>query len=420
MTLVVVGVSHHHTPLELRERLAFPPTEIGPALVRLGEFAHEGVILSTCNRTEIYARVGHPRSGSESLLRFLAEIRAVPVAEVKATSESYCQREAVRHLFRVSAGLESMVVGEPQILGQIRTAFDAARKNQTLSPTMSRLFEQALATGKRVRTETDIARNAVSTSYAAVDLARDVLGDLRGKTVLVIGAGKMGELTVRTLRAHGVDRLIVASRGLASAQKLATRLGGEPCTLAELDDALCQADIVISSTASGAHVLEADHVRRCMEQRPDRSLLLIDIAVPRDIAPDAGDMANVHLYNIDDLEDICVKNLDVRRQELPLAESVIEEEIARFESWRDSREITPLIRSLVDRAETIRQSELERALARLSGLSDRDRNVVQALSVALVNKLLHDPITRLKANGSERDGRGYARTVRDLFCLADD
>ena len=248
-------------------------------------YAHEGVILSTCNRTEIYADVGHARSGAQALIRFLAETREVPIDELQATTFALSQEDTVRHLFRVSAGLESMVVGEPQILGQIRSAFEAARETQELSAAMSRLFEQALSVGKRVRTETDIARNAVSVSFAAVELAREVHGDLTGRTALVIGAGKMGELTVRTIRAHGISPPIVASRGEASARKLAERLGGEPCTLDSLDQALIDADIVISSTASGQHVLEAPAVERILKARNGRSLLLVDIAVPRDIDP---------------------------------------------------------------------------------------------------------------------------------------
>jgi glutamyl-tRNA reductase len=230
----------------------------------------------------------------------------------------------------------------------------------------------------------------------------------------------MGELTVRTLRAYGISRIVVASRGIESARRLAQRLGGEPCTLDHVVQAVSEADIVISSTASGRHVLEASDVAQAMAQRPDRSLLLVDIAVPRDIAPEAGAVPNVHLFNIDQLEDICSKNIETRKGEVPLAESLVTEEVGRFETWRESREVAPVIRSLVNHAEIIRQSELERALARLSGLSDRDRNVVQALSVALVNKLLHDPITQLKANSTEHDARAYARTVRELFCLAED
>jgi glutamyl-tRNA reductase len=420
VTLVVVGVSHHNTPLELRERLAFPPDTLGSSLERLSEFAHEGVILSTCNRTEIYAEVGHAHSGSEALLRFLADARDVPVDELRTSASMLSQLEAVRHLFKVSAGLDSMIIGEPQILGQIRTAFEVARQQQALSATMSRLFEQALATGKRVRTETDISRSAVSVSYAAVQLAREVLGDLNGRTALVIGAGKMGELTVRTLKSHGVSRLIVGSRGMASAERLARRLGGEPCVLDHIHAALSDSDIVISSTASGQHILEGADVERAMAHRVDRSMLIVDIAVPRDVAPEAGEVSNVHLFNIDDLEDICSRNIETRRLELPQAELLIEEEVSRFDAWRESREVTPLIRSLVSHAESIRQSELDRALARLSGLSERDRNVVQAMSVALVNKLLHEPITRLKSGTEEHDSRVYARAVRDLFSLAEE
>jgi glutamyl-tRNA reductase len=420
MTLVVVGVSHHETPLDLRERLAFPSGQLAPALDGLREFTHEGVILSTCNRTEIYAEVGHAGSGSEALIRFLADSREVPVGELRQMSTTLSQMDAVRHLFRVSAGLESMVIGEPQILGQIRTAFETARQHQTLSATMSRLFEQALATGKLVRTQTDIARNAVSVSYAAVELARDVLGDLQGRTALVIGAGKMGEMTVRTLKAHGVSRVVVGSRGIANAERLARRLGGVPCSLDAIDEALADSDIVIGSTASGSHVLEGSDVERAMAKRVDRSMLIVDIAVPRDIAPEAGAVSNVHLFNIDDLEDICSRNLEIRKLELPQAEILVEDEVTRFEAWRESREVAPLIRSLVSHGESIRQAELNRALARLGGLSDRDRNVVQALSVALVNKLLHNPIARLKTGSPEHDSRVYARAVRDLFDLADE
>lgn len=420
MTLIVVGVSHQATPLEVRERLAFPIPEIGPALDQLQHFAHEGVLLSTCNRTEIYADVGHARTGREALVRFLAEARGMAPGEITGTAFSLGEVEAIRHLFRVSAGVESMIVGEPQILGQIRTAFGLARERQSLSASMSRLFEQALAVGKRVRAETRISQSAVSLSYAAVELAREVLGDLQDRTVLVIGAGKMGDLTVQTLRAHGVSRLMVASRGMESAVRLAQRLGGEPRTLADLGQALVDADIVISSTAAGHHVLEADTVARAQQARGGRMLLLVDIAVPRDIDPAAGDLDNVRLFNIDELESICDRNMDLRRRELPVVESLIDDEVAKFESWRESREIAPVISALVDRAEGIRQVELERALARLNGLSERDRNVVQALTVSLVNKLLHTPITRLKEHGTTESARTYARTVTDLFALVDE
>lgn len=420
MTLIVVGVSHQATPLDVRERLAFPLPEIRPALDQLQHFVHEGVLLSTCNRTEIYADVGHARTGREALVRFLAEARGMAPAEITDTAFSLGEVDAVRHLFRVSAGVESMIVGEPQILGQIRSAFELARTHQSLSASMSRLFEQALAVGKRVRTETAIAQNAVSLSYAAVALARDVLGDLRDRTVLVIGAGKMGDLAVQTLRAHGVNRLMVASRVMASAARLAARLGGAPRTLANIEEALVEADIVISSTAAGHHVLEAETVARAQAARNGRLLLLVDIAVPRDIDPAAGRLNNVHLYNIDELESICARNMELRRLELPRVETLISEEVARFESWRENREIAPVISALVDRAEGIRQAELERALARLAGLSERDRNVVQALTVSLVNKLLHTPIMRLKEHGTTESARTYARTVTDLFALVDE
>lgn len=420
MTLLAVGVSHQATPVAVRERLAYRPDELGSALETLNSYVHEGVLLSTCNRTEIYAMVGHAHSGRAALLRFLSDSRGIPEQAFEPSSFAHVQEDAAQHLFRVAAGLESMVIGEPQILGQVRSAFDRARTHMQLGPTLSRLFHQALAVGKRARTESDIARSAASVSYAAVELARSTLGELRGRTVLIMGAGKMGQLAVRTLRSKGVHRLLVASRSLASARRLASQLGGEPLKFDALIDALQRADIVISSTAAGGFVLEYQTVHDAMQHRNGRPLLLIDIAVPRDIDPSVATVPGVHLSNIDDLESVCRQNLEVRRQETLKVEPLIGEEVERFAVWRESREVAPVIQALVQRAEGIRQAELERTLARLGSLSDRDRNVVSALSVSLMNKLLHEPIVRLKERGNGHDGRGYVRALSDLFRLAEE
>lgn len=417
MPILALGVSHHETPVDVRERLAIPADQLPDALARLTSYVPSGVILSTCNRTEIYASVGHRTSGQRALTRFLADISGVAEPFLQCHLRVYWQEDAVRHLFRVAAGLESMIVGEGQILGQVREAFETATRGGPLGPELSRLFSSALAVGKRARTETAISRSAVSVSQAAVELAYQVLGRLGDTTVLVIGAGKMGELAARHLRDKGVGRILVSTRTAERAERLVERLGGEAWPLERLGDALLLADLVVSSTTSEQYVITRALLEPLLARRDGRPLVVVDIAVPRDVEPSVGELRNVHLYNVDHLRDICAANLDQRRRESDKIAAIIDEELQKYVRWWQAREVVPTIAALVRKAEAIRQDELNRAYSRLGALSERDRNTVNALTLAIMNKLLHEPIVRLKERGAALDGQHYLHAVRELFDL---
>jgi len=417
MGILVLGVSHHAAPLEVRERLAFGPDTLPSALEALGRATREGVLLSTCNRTEVYAVVGHHRTGRDQLVRFLVESTGLPAPAFTGVAYDHWQEEAVRHLFRVAAGLDSMLVGEPQILGQVRAAFEAAARLGSAGPVLSRLFRQALEVGKKARTETGISRKAISVSFAAVELARQTLGSLEGQTVLVAGAGEAGELAARTLLKHGARRLLVWSRTQERARAVAARCGGTAVGSDALEEACVQADVIIACTAAPRPILSRALLAAALARRPERPLLVVDIAMPRDVEPEAAKLPGLHLRNLDDLRALVAANLEARRGEMAAVEALIDREVPRFLAWRDSLDSTPAIRALLAHAEAIRQAELERALRRLPELSERDREIVTALSRAIVNKLLHEPLVRLKHGGSYLDAQGYARLVSELFSL---
>lgn len=417
MGILVYGVSHRNASLALRERLAVPTNGLDRALASLTDLAREGVIVSTCNRTEVYAVTGHHRSGREALARFLSAHTGVPTSEFASSAYDYWQEEAVRHLFRVAAGLDSMIVGEPQILGQVREAYLAASARESAGPLLSRLFRHALEVGKAARSDSGISRGAASVSSAAVELARNRLGSLEGRTVLVVGAGEAGEAAAGTLMRHGASSLLVTSRTLARAQALATRNGGEALPFSKLQEACGQADIVITCTSSPDHVLTHPLVCDAMAGRADRPLVIVDIAVPRDVEPAVGQLVGVHLLNLDDLQTVVAQNLEVRRREAEVVERQIELEVPRFMTWWDQQDVIPTIRALTERAETIRRAELARAMPRLNGISQQDRDTLDALTAAIVKKLLHDPIVRLKQRRGGEDGNSHVRAVHELFCL---
>ena len=420
MPLLSLGLSHEDAPIGVRERLAVTTEGLSDALVLLGREVNEGVILSTCNRTEIYAVVDHRQSGERAVDRFLLGLSDMPIDEIGPYLRERWQEDAARHLFRVAAGLESMVVGEAQILGQVRSAVETAATAGTAGPILQRLFNQALVVGKRARSETAIARNAVSLSSAAVEQARRVLGSLKGTTVLLVGAGKMSELAALTLRDKGVRRVLVANRTVTRADGLVEKLGGESVPFDRLAESLQTADIVISSTTAPGYVITAASARAALAQRGSRPIALVDIAVPRDIEPTVAELAGVHLSNVDDLRAVCETNLEQRRAETDKVDAFVEAELKRFIAWRRARDVTPTISALVNKAEHIRRREIKRALSRMNGLSERDLNAVNALSVAIVNKLLHDPIVTLKERSAGLDSRHYTHAVRELFNLPDE
>jgi glutamyl-tRNA reductase len=419
MLVMVLGLSYKTAPLALMERVAFSPETLPAALTALHEQVAHGVILSTCNRVEVYAQVGHPDSGRRALLRYLADYHGLRTADVAPYVYTYDQEEAVGHLFRVVCGLDSLVLGETQILGQVRDAHQAAQRHGRPGPLLARLFRQALEVGKRAHRETRICQSAASVSEAAVGLARQSLSDLGSRTALVVGAGDTSRLTARTLQASGVGELLVMNRTVEHAEALAHAVGGEALPLGALQPALSRADLLISSTGASSYVVEAPTVRTAMAERPCRPLYCIDVAVPRDVDPAVGAVPNVYLYNLDDLATGRGDHADSRASDVRQVERIVEDEIVRFFHWWDAREVVPTIAALRARAESIREAELTKALARLGPLADRDRETLEALTSAIVNKLLHQPTVQLKQHSGDHDGRSYAPALRALFQLPD-
>ena len=416
MRIAVLGTSNRTSPLDLRERLAFPPNELCGALQAMRDYVPEGAIVSTCHRVELYAAADSLRPMKTALKRFWAKQRGVPLKGLDAHLYYFEGEEAVRHLFSVAGGLDSAIIGEPQILGQVRAALESSLQHRATGSVITGLFRQAVTAGKRVRTETGIGRNAASISYAAVELARQIFGDLRSSRVLLVGTGKMGELAARNLLSKGVAGLAVAGRTPERAQQLALECGGQ-VAMAELEEALPASDIVISCTNAPHHVISREMVERVMRARAARPLFLIDIAVPRDIEPAAGDVEGVHLFNVDDLESTVAANVAERRAEASAASAIVDEEVASFQRWLAGRRAVPTIVALHRRAEEIRQAELARTASVLARLPEADRQRIEALTLALEKKLLHEAIARLRAEATAGNGRGTDRAVRQLFAL---
>ena len=417
MRLLAVGLSHRTAPVELRESVDFGRSGLDTALHALGAHggSQEAVVLSTCNRAEIYA-VGESDAAGDALRRFFCDYHKVDSSRL--AEHLYCHRgiDAARHLFRVAAGLDSLVVGEPQILGQVKAAYATASELQFTGTVTHRLFHTAFAVGKRVRSETGLGEGAVSVSYAAIELARKIFGDLAGRNVLILGAGEMAELTGVHLRAQGVNQITIASRTLATAEALARQLEGRAVPWSELRPALAPADIVVTATGATEPVLTRALVEDAMRSRRSRPLFVIDIAVPRDVEAAVGNLDQVFLYHMDDLQTIVKENLARRSSELTSAESIVDEEVARFASWLQSREIVPTIVALRQRFEQIRQGELRRLEPKLTGLSPEARAKVEEVTRLLVEKLLLTPTEQLKSVGDETVV-AYAEALHRLFAL---
>jgi glutamyl-tRNA reductase len=377
----------------------------------------EAVILSTCNRTEVYAVTSSEGGGADAVIDSICAFHELDRSDLAPYLYVVSGEPVVRHLFRVVASLDSMVVGEAQILGQVKEAYDHSFSNGASGRVFNKLFRLSFEVGKRVRSETAIGESAVSISYAAVELARKVFDTLDGRTILVLGAGKMSELTAKHLLSNGVRSVLVANRTYERAVELAEKFEGEAIRYDDLFDRMRDVDIVISSTAATHHVISRQRVAEVMKSRHGRPLFLIDIAVPRDIEPEVNSIGNVFLYDIDDLSGVVSSNLDERMREARRAEVIIEEEISSFERWLESMEVVPTIAAIRARAETIRCEEYEKALARLGRLSDKELGTVEALTQAIVNKMLHGPTARLKAAAADKDGYAYVEAYRHLWGL---
>jgi glutamyl-tRNA reductase len=405
-----VGLNHETSPVEERERLAFSPEELPASLVRLKAKTQGAAILSTCNRTEIYATI--PEGEGASLVDLLNDEKG---ASIEASRFYVLQHEeAARHLFRVAAGIDSMVLGESQILGQVRDAMSAATTAGTLNGVLSRAFHSAISVGKRARSETHIGRHAVSVSSAAVALARRHAGSLEGKTVLVISAGSTGKLAARSIADNSGANVIVANRTAARARELAGEIsvGARGIGLAQLANALPLADVVITGTGAGHFILGPAQIAPAAAMRNGNGLLLIDVAVPRDIDPAVRDIGGVTLFDIDDVEAVAEAGINRRQSEVGHVESIIEEELADFLAWWDTLDVVPVISALRERAEDIRRSELERAMRKLPDLDDASRERIEAMTAAIVKKMLDRPIARLK-DGADKGL--YMEALEDLF-----
>jgi glutamyl-tRNA reductase len=416
MDVTLLGVNHKRAPLVLRECLSFTAAGLPPALEAMREYVPEGAILSTCHRVELYAATTDAARARTQLQRFWSKHSGVAQWEFEPHLYHLEGNKAVEHLFSVASGLDSAIIGESQILGQVREALRLGLEQRSLGRVLSVLFRQAVTTGKRARTETGIGRSSASISSAAVELARKTFGDLSSSRVLLVGAGKMGELAAQNLLDKGVAGIDVVGRTRERALRLALRCGAS-AGLSHLEDALHQCDIAITCTSAPHHVITTSMAQRVMRQRGGRPLFLIDIAMPRDVEPAVGEISNVHLYNIDDLESAVATNMKERRAEARKVQPIIAEEVAKFESWRATLGVVPAIIALRERAEAIRQEELARTSAVLGKLSEEDRRRIEALTLAIEKKLLHHPIALLRARAAAGDGHGTLEALRDLFGL---
>jgi len=421
MHLLLVGISHRTAPVDLRERVDFQSRGIDRALAALAArgVAREAVVLSTCNRSEIYAAVEDTAAGRTDLVAFLSAFHKVDPSAVTPHVHSATDLDAARHLFRVAAGLDSLVVGEPQILGQVKEAHAAAAEVQAVGPTLNRLFHASFAVGKRVRTETQLGAGAVSVSYAAVALARKIFGDLKDRAVLVVGAGEMGKLTAMHLKSQGVLRVTIVSRTMAHAARTAQTIGGSAAPWDELATTLEASDIVITATGAASPIFTKAHIESLMRRRRDRPLFIVDIAVPRDVEPAAGEIEQVFLYNVDDLRATVSENLARRGSEVERAEAIVGEETERFAAWLRSRSAIPTVVALRQRFEAIRRAELERLAFKMSALSPDARSRVDEITHLIIEKLLLMPTEQLKALGDAETVDAYAEALIRLFGLGE-
>jgi glutamyl-tRNA reductase len=419
--LLALGISHKTAPVALRERLAFSEAQALDFARELagGAEVHEAVVISTCNRTEVYLVVGEPVQAEAEVLGLLARRASIRPTELAEAIYSPRNCDAARHLYRVTAGLESMIVGEAEIQGQVKRSFEAAMNAGCTGPFSNRQFAAALTTGKRVRAETGIGRSRVSVPSVAVDLAQDVLGDLSERHVVIIGAGETSELTAQALADQGVGTIFVANRHADRALSLAQRFGGSVVGLEGLPEQLLEADIVVSSTSSPHPIVGAEELGLVMAQREGRPLLLIDIAVPRDIDPRCGEVQGVTLYDIDDLQAVVARNLGARAEVIPRAEQIVEEEIRRFARWLGQREALPTIAALREHGAGIVEQVLQENDGHWESASPRDLARVEAIARAVLSRLLHEPTIRLRSFSEDR-GHASLQLVRELFGLVDE
>ena len=421
MDLLLLGVSHHTAPVDLRERVDFSRRGLTEALRELAACPSpaEAVVLTTCNRAEIYVGCDDTETTQRDLTRFMSRFHDVPEHELTPHLYVHTGVDVARHLFRVAAGLDSLVVGEPQIFGQVKDAYAVASSERRTGALLNKLFPCSFSVGKRVRAETGLGEGAVSVSYAAISLARKIFGSLKDLTVLVVGAGEMAELTATHLQSQQVRRIAVTSRTRVRADALARKVDGTAVDWTAIDDELLEVDIVVTATGSTRPLISAPTVNRVMRARRNRPLFVIDIGLPRNVEPAAGELEQVFLYNIDDLRAIVSENLARRQEQTARAEAMVSDDVAEFLVWLRSRGTIPTVVALRRRFESVRQAELERLEPKLTGLSPEARVQVEEVTRLVVQKLLLTPTERLKSVSDEATAAQFAEIITQLFGLAD-
>ncbi len=405
MKVLVVGLNHKVADVDVRERLAFNGPKLEEGLLLFHKVPHikESIILSTCNRVELYANVDDVEKAAEATRVFLSDYHKINRTALDRSLYIHSDVDAVKHVFRVASSLDSMVIGEPQILGQLKDAFELALAKKTTGILLNKLMKKAISVAKRVRTETKIAENAVSISFAAVELAKKIFTDLSSKIFMLLGAGEMAELAARHLINNGVREVIVANRTYERACDLAKEFNGRPVKFENFIDEMHRADIIICSTGASHYILSKNQMQKVMKERKQRQVFIIDISVPRNIDPEINELDNVYLYNVDDLQGIVDSNLFERKKEAEKAERIIEEEIETFSKWLQSLDSVPTIIAIREKAEEIKKEELEKLMHKIPNISQKEKEAIEYMATAIVNKLIHPPTAALKEDSEDRD-----------------
>lgn len=419
LTILLIGLNHKTAPVEIRESLAFSKNEATDALEALKEHPaiEEVLLFSTCNRVEILMAVENKQNSIEAVKKFIAEFKNITAGRFEDVLYIHENDEAVRHIFRVASSLDSMMVGEPQILGQIKEAYLLATFKKTSGVILNRLLHRTFFVAKRVRTETGIGDHAVSISYAAIELGRKIFGTLEKKKVLLIGAGEMAELAVEHLIRNRIGDIFIANRTFERGVELAKRFNGKAVRFEEIEDCFTLVDIIISSTGSPDFIVRRDQVKGLMRNRRNRPLFFIDIAVPRDIDPKINRLNNTYVYDIDDLKGVVEENIEDRTKEAAKGERIVDEAVIRFRQWYESLSVVPTIVALREKMDTIAKVEIKKTIQSLNHLSDDDCRAIHRMADAMINKILHDPTLFLKRNGCHGDQSVYLDTTRKLFKL---
>jgi len=419
--IILIGLNHKTAPVNVRECLAFSHQETRSALSDLRAMAtiDEAMLFSTCNRVELLIAAKETDNAIDVAKGFLAQFKQLPLNEFESSLYLHQGEDAVRHVFRVAASLDSMVVGEPQILGQIKTAYRTATEEKTSGVILNRLLHKTFFVAKRIRSETGIGDHAVSISYAAIELGRKIFGDLEGKEVLLIGAGEMAELAVEHLIRNRSGHIFVANRTFERGVELASTYKGTPIRFEEIPDYLRQVDIIISSTGAKGFILQKPQVKAVMRGRRNRPIFFIDIAVPRDIDPGINTLNNAYVYDIDDLKDVVEENIEDRNREAIKADRIIDEAVINFRQWFQGLGVVPTIKALRSKIQTVAQDEVQRTLQQMNHLSAEDQAAIERMTESLINKILHEPTRYLKSNGCQKDRATSLDITRKLFGIED-